>query len=377
MKLITTKNTIFDINTTSLFDPNLFTLGEEANQHLGQLNQLSLKLSEYSFIIDVLRNIEALTSAKIEGTTGNLEDLYNQADLSFDKKVQLKLFSAINYKNTITSLEEIVSSQKVLDLRLMRHLHKLLTENDPSTVGTPGKFRTAEVKIRNSKLGDFYPPNAIEVPSLMQLFIDEEFTFPRRSLFNVAVKHYQFEATHPFEDGNGRTGRLLIITQFLQQNLLKHPILNLSSYFDKNRDDYIYSLRTVSDKRDYKPWVELFFKAVIQQSIEVEKLIESLKKLRDRENALLRQNIKGTNAPFAILDFALDNFYFTLQDLEKYLKLKKLPLKDYYQTARKNVHRLEKLELIKKSHRRSQADVYVHFGLQQILMGDFSSGLRK
>jgi len=377
MKKLTTKNTIFDISTDSLFNPDLFSLAEEASHHLGQLNQLSLKLSEYSFIIDVLRNIEALTSAKIEGTTGNLEDLYNQDDLTFDKKVQLKLFSAINYKTTISKIEEIIGTTKKLDLRMVRHLHKLLTENDPSTKGTPGKFRTTEVKIQNSRLGDFYPPSAIDVPVLARDFVEKKFVFPRKSLFTIAVKHYQFEALHPFEDGNGRTGRLLIITQLLQQGLLQHPILNLSSYFDKNRDGYIFALREVSEKENYSLWVELFLNGVIKQSAEVELLIESLKNLRDSEMALLSQKIKGTNTPFIIIEFALDRFYFTLQELEGYLKKRKLPFKDHYQTARKNVHRLEKLGLVKKSHRKSQADVYVHLGLQKILMKDFASGLSK
>jgi len=137
---------IFGIPTDNLTTIEVLAAWESASHSLGKVNQLSTSIFDLSFIIDTLKNIEALNSAKIEGTTGNLEDLYLEDTLSFERKKELKLFSALSYKFTINELERIIAEYKKIDTAVIRHIHKLLTENDPSTHGEAGSFRQSQVK---------------------------------------------------------------------------------------------------------------------------------------------------------------------------------------------------------------------------------------
>ncbi|MFZ5376583.1 MAG: Fic family protein [Patescibacteria group bacterium] len=363
------KQDIFDIPTDSLSSIQVLEAWEQASHYLGQVNQLSTSIFDLSFIIDTLKNIEALNSAKIEGTTGNLEDLYMEDFLSLEKKKELKLFSALNYKYTINELERIVAGYGKIDAGLIRHLHKLLTKNDPATHGDPGIFRTTQVKIRNSKLGDFFPPEPFEVSYLVTQLFEKVSNLPDLSLPWIAIRHFQFEAIHPFEDGNGRTGRLLILAYLLlNKKHLSAPILNISQFFEKNRDEYVYHLRNVTDVGDYKKWTLFFLKGVEEQSREVVRLINELRNIKRKDEEVVTSSFRNSSTPLLLLDFSLQEFFFTITEFEAYLKKKKVPLKAIYQTARNNILRFEQIGLLKKSHKRGLADTYVHVGLRKVLM---------
>jgi len=260
---------IFEISIKP-FQENMevFKKLETASRYVGEVNNIVSNVLEFDFIISALKNIEALNSARIEGTTGNLKDLYLEESLAFEEKKQLKLFSAVNYKVTMSELETIVKKYKTINLDLICYLHKLLTENDPSTDGVPGSFRDVIVKIKNSKLGDFYPADPKKIPDFTSKFVEKivsRSTFP--SLLQAGITHYQFEAIHPFQDGNGRTGRLLIVAQLLIDKSLVSAVLNLSQYFDSHREEYLSALRSVSDKRDFTEWILFFLDAIISNAI--------------------------------------------------------------------------------------------------------------
>lgn len=359
---------IFGISTQNFASIQVLEAWEQASHALGQVNQLSISIFDLSFIIDTLQNIEALNSAKIEGTTGNLEDLYLEDTLSFDRKKELKLFSAINYKFTINELERIITEYKAIDTAVIRHVHKLLTENDPATHGEAGSFRKVQVKIRNSKIGDFYPPEPIHIPSLLEKLFKPLPNIPEKSLLTIAIRHFQFESIHPFEDGNGRTGRLLLLAYFLQYKHLTTPILNISQFFEKNRDEYIFSLRNVTDTKNFRQWLLFFLRGVKEQSVEVVKLIDALRNIKKRDEERVSAEFRNTAVPLYLLDFALQEFFFTITEFEEYLKKRKIPLKAAYQTARNNILRFEKMNILAKNHKRGQADTYVHLGLKDVLM---------
>ncbi len=360
---------IFDIKIKSTLE-NMEVLKklETASRCIGEVNNIVSNVLEFDFIISALKNIEALNSARIEGTTGNLKDLYLEESLDFEKKKRLKLFSAVNYKLTMSELEDIVKGHKVVDLSLIRHLHKLLTENDPSTQGTPGSFRNVEVKIQNSKLGDFYPVH----PTKMQDFtsrlvaeIDSRSAFP--SLLQTGITHYQFESIHPFEDGNGRTGRLLIIAQLLIDKSLISAVLNLSQYFDTHREEYVAALRSVSDKADFTDWILFFLEAIICQTVHNIDLIKKLRSLKESNEMLINENTRSS-AALHVLNHSLNELYITITSAEAFLRKKKVK-GDLRQMARNNILLLKKIGILDiTTYKKGRSQAYVHKQLKDMLM---------
>lgn len=354
---------------TKLIDLPLFKKLEKASRLLGQVNNhISVEVFQHDFIISTLKNIESLESAKIEGTTGNLEDLYKYDDLDFNQKKELKLFSAINYRRTIDKLEDISQGDKDISIRLIRETHQMLTMNDPATAGSPGVFRTKDVKIRNNKLGDFYPPSHMIVNDLMLELIDfSKILIKVPDLIKIAILHYQFESIHPFEDGNGRTGRLLINLNFLQNELLSKPILNLSEFFENNREDYIYYLRSVSDNKTYIEWLDFFLEGVIQQSVKVMDIILGLKKIREENIDIIHNNKKHTLS-IDILDYALKKLFISVPEVVEHLKERNIVFKSLDQMVRSEVKRMVSLGLLKKADfRRGRSDIYLHNALADFL----------
>jgi Fic family protein len=366
-ELHVTEVQIFDISKASIFSVDVISRLEEASRLVGEINQIVTNVFEYDFINEALKNIESLTSARIEGTTGNLEDLYLQDSLDYERKKALKLFSAINVRFTINELENIVKSYSDFDIALIRHLHKTLTENDPWTKGVPGKLRNNDVKISNSRLGDFYPPSHLKVSELMDRFVVEVKKDKNSYLIRAALMHYWFESLHPFEDGNGRTGRLLVTAMLLQKKFLKSPVLNVSQYFDANRDKYIEELRMTTINESYHDWVIFFLDAIIDQCNHNKELISQLRDLKANNQKSIRESTKGTHVPFNVLDFALNNMFVTVPEVKKYFNKLNLPLRDYTQAARTNIKKLVELNILEEMGKSGREKVYVHAGLKKII----------
>ena len=356
------KADIFDISVETAFNnPKNIKLLEEASVSLGEVNNFASGAIEYDFVMEALKNIESLTSAKIEGTTGNLQDLYAEESLSIERKKQLKLFSAINYRQAMSEVEDIIKTYKKPSVRFIRHLHKILTENDPATDGEPGKFRSKPVKIRNSKMGDFHPAHHLKVNEFMELYASK---FPENEnlpdLIRAAISHYQFECIHPFEDGNGRTGRMLIVTELMMRKIIDFPVLNLSQYFELNRDEYLYCLRSASDNQSYAEWVNFFLNGVKHQSEHNIHLIQSLRDIEKEDTYLINNKMHSPNAGL-LLRHSLNNLFITVNSGAQYLEDQNVKSADFKELARKNVQSLLKVGILgEASFRQGTMKVYVH-----------------
>ncbi len=363
----TTREDIFNIPLDTLFTKEMVSLANEANHNLGVVSNISSDIFDDSYIIDVLKNIEALTSAQIEGTTATLKDLYLDEALSFERKKQLKLFSAVNYKFALDQVGAMVESRSNISESLIKEFHHLIADDDPSTSGPVGSYRKKNVKIRNKKLGDFYPPEFVHIPSYMSVFISPQSGVEEVPLFDIAIRHVQFEAIHPFEDGNGRTGRLLILAQLLQHGLLSQPVLFLSHYFEKERDKYLHFLRTVTDEQSYEDWLRFFFEAVITQSQIIKELIDLLQQVREEARSRVVQSTTSTTVPLFALEYVLEHLYVTISDIEQFLKDSSVKTKAPYQTAYNAVQRLVELGILKKDHKRGKTNVFVMPALKKAI----------
>lgn len=270
-----------------MIDNDMQILLSEADRKLGRLDGITQVLPNPELFVAMYVNKEAVLSAQIEGTQASL------ADLLIDSPNQ----SRVDYSpNGITEVVNYVSAMKwglealkrlPLSLRLIRDIHAQLLKNVRGHNKNPGEFRTSQNWIGpagcNLATAVFVPPEPEEMtPALYELesFIHSQSSIP--ALIKIALIHAQFETIHPFLDGNGRMGRLLITFWLCEQKILSQPLLYLSYYFKLNRTEYYDQLMNVRLNGDWESWIKFFLKGMIIVSDEAVHTAKEIIKLRER-----------------------------------------------------------------------------------------------
>jgi len=244
-------------------DPELTDLLGRADRALGELNAFAQLIPDIDFFIRMYVAKEATQSSRIEGTQTNIEDAFKDADdLNPEERddwseVQ-NYINAVNY--AIQALEELPLSN-----RLLRQTHEILLTGVRGEHKQPGEFRVSQnwigVSLKNAA---FIPPHHDHVPDLMgdlEAFLHAEDLFVH-PLIRIAIGHYQFETIHPFLDGNGRLGRLMISLYLASTGLLVKPALYLSDYFERNKTAYIDHLMAVRQGNHLRDWLVFFLHGV-------------------------------------------------------------------------------------------------------------------
>jgi len=268
-------------------EPELVTLLDDANRLLGELSAFSQLVPDVDFVIKMHITKEATTSSRIEGTRTNIEEaLIDVQDVDPERRDDWEevqnYIKAVNY-----SIERLQTLP--LSTRLLRETHKVLMQGVRGEQKLPGEFRKSQNWLGSSlKNAVFVPPHHEHLADLMgdlEHFIhNDEIHVPH--LIRVGILHYQFETIHPFLDGNGRLGRLLISLYLANFNLLQKPALYLSDYFERNRFDYYDHLTVARTKNDITAWLRFFLAGVqdtAERSIGVFKSILDLKERIERE----------------------------------------------------------------------------------------------
>ncbi len=250
------------------WDDALVSVMSRADIALGTLSGLGETLPNPHLLIYPFIRREAVLSSRIEGTQSSLSDL-----LLFEATQVEKRGDVREVQNYVRAMEYGLKrlNELPLSLRFLRELHGVLMEGVRGQHATPGEFRQSQNWIGSpgATLNEatYVPPPVPEMQeclSQLEKFLHAETRLP--PLVEAALVHYQFEVVHPFLDGNGRIGRLLVTLLLCQRNVLSKPLLYLSAFFEQHREDYYDLLLKVSSAGEWREWIEFFLRAVTEQS---------------------------------------------------------------------------------------------------------------
>lgn len=265
--------------------PELRSKFDQALLALGRLDSVSTLLPDTSLFLYMYVRKEAVLSSMIEGTQSSLSDLLL---FELDQEPGVPLDDVREVSNYVAALDHglrLLEEGLPLSLRLFREIHGVLLTKSRGSNQTPGEFRRSQNWIGGTRPGNaaFVPPPAEEVlecMSKLELFLHDQ-PEPTPVLLKAALAHVQFETIHPFLDGNGRLGRLLIALLLCEQKVLREPILYLSLYFNTHRQYYYELLNNVRMTGDWEAWLDFFAEAVIVTATQA---VETAQQLLDLSN---------------------------------------------------------------------------------------------
>ena len=291
----------------SLYDCEIIKLISKANNAMGAYRGFLINTINPMLLISPLVSQEAVLSSKLEGTHATIEDFINydagnEVSVSKDEMQEVMnyrsaLYFALGKMSTISDDSEEGRHKLPLSVRLIKEMHKILLDNVRGQSKSPGEFKTEQNYIGNSAEITFTPLPPELTQDYMANF-EQYIHFDEVDLLvQAALIHCQFEMIHPFKDGNGRIGRLLIPLFLYYREMLPVPTFYMSAYFEKDRTMYLEKLSAVSQKNDYATWIKYFLEGVIQQA-EINTL--KAKALLDRYNEFKDICISGMSSKYAI-----------------------------------------------------------------------------
>lgn len=300
------------------------SLLSEANLSLGSLNAFSLYVPDVDVFIRMHIVKEATQSSRIEGTRTGIEEAFlKDDDIQPEKRDDWK-----EVQNYIEAMNYSISKLKTLPVstRMLKESHKILMQGVRGESKTPGEFRTSQNWIGGATINDavFVPPLHTQVNELMgdleNFLHNENINVP--PLIKAAIAHYQFETIHPFLDGNGRIGRLLITLQLVGTGVLSKPTLYLSDYFEKHRTIYYDNLNIVRIKNDMAQWIKFFLVAVIETSKQGTETFQGILKLKDKiENEKIIKLGKKIPKAKQLMNKLYSNPIINSNDVKEFLKI--------------------------------------------------------
>ena len=282
-----------------IIDTKINSLLSDADRKMGELESYSKLIIDVNFFVKMHIAKEATLSSKIEGTQTSIDETLQSAE-NIDPEKRDDWNEVHNY---IEAMNFAISALDTLPLstRLLRETHKILLQGVRGKHKLPGEFRSSQNWISGATLTDatFIPPHYLELPELMsdlELFLNNEYIHVPH-LIRIGIAHYQFETIHPFLDGNGRLGRLLITLYLVSNKILSKPALYLSDFFDRNRSHYYNNLTLVREQNQLKQWLTFFLVGInetAQNAIDTFKKIIVLRRIvEDKIKTLGKRTSSG------------------------------------------------------------------------------------
>ena len=346
------------------WSPALLTTLSEAERELAKLTTIAGNFPFPRLLIQPFIRREAVLSSRIEGTRASLTDLYNyeSAQMSFlerddDVREVHNYVLALDYG--LERLQTLPVSQ-----RLIRELHARLMKGVRGGQFTPGEFRKTQNWIGAAgstiETATYVPPPVDEMKTAlgaMETFIHVDTELP--ALVRAGLIHYQFEAIHPFLDGNGRVGRLLIMLLLREWGVLSQPLLNLSAYFEHYRQEYYDHLLAVSQHGKWEEWLRFFLRGISAQAQDSVFRMTRLQGIRTRYEELVRAD-NNPQRMSAVIDFLFSRPILTLRQLES---AQDIP----YMAAKRYVDKLVAAGVLKETTGYARNRVFMAYEVFQAL----------
>jgi Fic family protein len=334
----------------------LYLLLDQASTALGRLDGMSMLLPDPSLFLYMYVRKEAVLSSQIEGTQSSLSDLLlfesqETPGVPIDDVTEVSCYvSAMNY-----GLERLKTFP--MSLRLIREIHDKLMNQGRGSTKLPGEFRTSQNWIGGSRPGNarFVPPPPELLMGVLgdfeKFFHDDKQKLP--PLIKAALAHVQFETIHPFLDGNGRLGRLLITFILCVEGVLKEPLLYLSLYFKTNRQAYYDHLQSVRETGDWETWIKFFLNGVIFTANQANETAQAILQLFNKDRTSIEKYAKATTTDLTI------HTYFQRHLISNTSKIKEtcqisLP------TVMRSLATLENLGIIKEITGKERHKIFVY-----------------
>ena len=337
----------------------------EANKELALLEGLSSRISNINPFVSMYVRKEALLSSQIEGTQYTLEDILNPF---INKNTNLDMMDVVNYVKAIDYATKRLKTSP-LCYRLIKETHAVLLKNSRGQEKNTGEFRYSQNWIggKGSSLKNaiYIPPNSndmLEAMANLESYINNnDATNP---LIKASLIHYQFETIHPFLDGNGRVGRLLIVLYLIEKSIISNPILYISYYLKINRIEYYDRMSKVRESGDYEQWILFFLKAIYKTAKNAIDTIDCLVALHD--NNIKKFNLYSKRQKTIILkvfNYLESNPIIDIQKTADALNMS-------YNTIANIVSILIKINILKQTSKIGKAKIYSYTEYLNILCKD-------
>lgn len=305
-------------------DSALNTLLEKASMKIGELNSFARLVPNIDLFIHLHVTKEAVVSSRIEGTQTNMDD----ALLPLDEISPEKRNDWLEVNNYTEALNTAIKELNTLPLssRLLRQTHHILLQGARGDHKMPGEYRRSQNWIGGNSLADasFIPPSHNYVDELMgdleNFLHNTDIEVP--ALIRIAMAHYQFETIHPFLDGNGRIGRLLITLYLVSEKVLEKPLLYPSMFFEKNKNLYYDNLTRVREKNDMIHWIKYFLVGITQTAeLAVQTLSNILLVKEDHEETIKKEWGRRSNKGLILLQHLFKEPVIQVKTIEKVCSL--------------------------------------------------------
>ena len=346
------------------WDDTLVSVMSRADIALGTLSGLGETLPNPHLLIYPFIRREAVLSSRIEGTQSSLSDL-----LLFEATQVEKQSDVREVQNYVSAMEYGLKRlyELPLSLRFIRELHGVLMEGVRGQHATPGEFRQSQNWIGSPGAvlneATYVPPpvpEMLDCLNQLEKFLHTETRLP--PLVEAALVHYQFEAIHPFLDGNGRIGRLLVTLLLCQRNVLSKPLLYLSAFFEQHRPEYYDLLLKVSSNGAWREWIEFFLRAVMEQSGDAVSRSRRLQELQHRYVQLAKERRMSPTA-MQLADLVLMKPVLSTKTVQESLKIT-------YQGAQKAINVLLEAGILTEITGRKRDKAYAAKEVLKALDGD-------
>jgi Fic family protein len=317
----------------------LFAVAGAANSELARYDGLLQGITNPEVMLSPLTNEEAVLSSKIEGTQATVDEVLEQeAGLIKEGRKGEDIREIVNYRTALMTSYEYLKDYPIT-ISFVKQLHKILLDSTRGQDKTPGEIRKDQNWIGTHgctiEQATFVPPNPLQLQDHLEAWQNYIVSNDIDILLQAAVIHAQFELLHPFKDGNGRLGRIMIPLFLYQKKVLSQPMFYLSSYLEANREEYYYRLQNISLEKDWNGWIEFFLKAITIQSKSNSQKVKNIMGLYEE----MKQNIHDiTHSQYTIhiLDAMFYRPIFESTYMVKHAKIPKTSVKSLIPKLKKS-----------------------------------------